>query len=118
MKKILALCVLTVIIISASGCLSDIHINEGTTNVTVQKKFVDYSEKNSHYIIVTNKGVFEIDRPLLDTFNQYRNPDVVYSGITEGRTYQIHYYGFRIDWIYDYPIVTEAHEIANINNSG
>ncbi len=101
--------------ILSSGCLSDIHVNEGYTNVTVQKKFVDFSGKTSHYLIVTDNGVFEIDRPLLDTFNQSRNPDVVYSQIVEGREYRIHYYGYRIDWLYDYPIVVGAQEQKRID---
>lgn len=92
-----------------SGCLESIHANEGYTETVVEKKFVDFSkESGSHYLLVTDKGTFEVDRPILDTFNQSRNPDTVYGNITEGKKYILHHYGFRIDWMYEYPFVVDV----------
>lgn len=93
------------IIILFSGCLSSIHLGEGYDVVTVKKKFIDVSDEGSHYVLVTDKGLFEVDRPLLDMFDPTRNPDLAWAKIEEGKTYKIHYYGYRIDFIYDYPIV-------------
>ncbi len=103
---------LLIFVIVLSGCLGNIHINEGYTDVIVQKKYIDFSDENSHYIIVTDKGLFEIDRPVLDIFNQSRNPDYVYSSIQEGNKYRIHHYGFKIDFLYSYPLVVNAQNIT------
>lgn len=82
-----------------------LHWNEGFTQATIQKKMVDYSKDGSHYLLKTDKGMFEVDRPLLDSFNSDRNADIVFNSIEEGKTYTLHHYGYRIDVIYAYPIV-------------
>ncbi|MCX9010296.1 MAG: hypothetical protein OIN66_04150 [Candidatus Methanoperedens sp.] len=110
MKKIIIVALITIAIFS-SGCLESIHANEGYTDTVIEKKFIDVSKEGSHYLLVTGKGTFEVDRPLLDTFNQSRNPDTVYSKIIEGKKYRLHHYGYRIDWLYEYPIVVDATKI-------
>lgn len=94
-----------------SGCLSSVHANDGYTDIIVSKKITDVSKEGSHYLLTTDKGMFEVDRPLLDTFNTTRNPDLIYSKIIEGEKYQLHHYGYRIDFIYEYPIVVDAEEL-------
>lgn len=98
-----------------SGCLSSIHANEGHTDVAVEKKMIDYSGSEggsgSHYILITDKGPFEVDRPILDIFDSSKNPDIIFGRIAEGQRYRIHHYGYRIDWLYDYPIVTGADKL-------
>lgn len=111
MRPIIIISLLFFIVLS-SGCLSSVHSNEGYTDVVVTKKFIDYSkEEGSHYLLTTTKGMFEVDRPLFDTFNQSRNPDLVYSGISENKSYRLYHYGYRVDWLYEYPIVVDVIEI-------
>jgi hypothetical protein len=110
MKKIIIVALIMIANLS-TGCLESIHANEGYTDALIEKKFIDVSREGSHYLLVTDKSTFEVNRPLLDTFNQSRNPDVVYSKIIEGKKYRLHHYGFRIDWLYEYPIVVEAAQI-------
>lgn len=117
MKKIIILFFIMAIL--SSGCLQDIHANGGYTDVVINKKFIDIGEgwfgTSSHYILATDKGLFEIDRPILDIFNQSRNPDMVYSKIAEGKKYRLRHYGYRIDWLYEYPIAVEATEKSQMN---
>ena len=94
-----------------SGCLAGIHANEEFTEVTVKSKLVDNSGTESFYLLITDKGVFEVDRPKYDSLNESRNPDIVFPSIEEGKSYTLHHYGYRIDFIYDYPIVVGAVEI-------
>lgn len=111
MTRIKILAIIILVAIAFSGCLSDYHFGEDYTDVTVQKKMIDVSKEGSHYLLVTDKGVFEVDRPLMDYFSKEINPDAVYSKIEEGRRYKLHHYGYRIDFEYDYPIVVGAEEI-------
>lgn len=108
--------VLVMITILSSGCLSSIHAGGEYIDALVEKKFVDVSKsQGSHYLLVTDKGMFEVDRPFIDTFNKSRNADVIYGKIVEGKKYRLHVYGYRIDWMYDYPIVVDATLIENSN---
>lgn len=112
--RIVNLAIMTIIVIAAiisSGCLAVIHANEERTNVNVQKKMIDVSRKGSHYLLITDKGVFEVDRPITDRLNQSRNPDIIYSSIIEGKNYTLHHYGYRIDWLYEYPLVVDSTRI-------
>jgi len=99
------------LLVVTSGCLSDIHLGEGYTDATVQKKYIDVSKQGSHYVVVTDKGPFEVNRPLLDMLDPSRNPDVVYAKINENKTYRLHHFGFRFDITYDYPIIVGVTEI-------
>ena len=110
MKAITIIALLFLITLS-SGCLESVHANGGYTDVTVTKKFIDYSKDDSHYLLTTDKGMFEVNRPLFDTFNQSRNPDLVYSKISEGKQYRLYHYGYRIDFLYEYPIVVGVDEL-------
>lgn len=114
-EKRTGLLMLSVIFIALipSGCLESVHANEGYTDVLITKKFIDVSkdasgESNSHYVLVTDKGNFEVDRPFLDTFNTSRNPDTVYGNIIEGKKYRLHHYGYSVNFLYEYPYVVEA----------
>ncbi len=92
------------------------HFNEGYTDVNVVGKHIDYSKSDSgtqsHYVVVTDKGAFEVDTPLIDRiFNiENRNADVNYAKIEIGKTYTFHTYGYRIDILWVYPIVTGVKE--------
>lgn len=106
-QKLLVLLLILATLIP-TGCLEEIHANEEYTDVTVTKKFVDNSKEGSHYILVTDKGNFEVDRPIIDRLNNSRNPDTVYGTIIEGEQYKLHHYGYRIDFLYEYPFVVDA----------
>jgi hypothetical protein len=87
------------------------HLNEKyIENATINKAFIDKTV-TSHYIIITDKGAYEIGKPLLDIFNNSRNANVNWAKIKEGRTYNLHSYGYRIDFLYVYPIVVDVQEI-------
>ena len=113
-----------VLIVLALGMLSTgmawAHWNETYTDVQVIGKHIDYSKTDSgtdsgtqsHYVVVTDKGVFEVDTPLIDRiFNmKSRNADVNYAKIDAGKSYTFHSYGYRMDILWLYPIVTDVKE--------
>lgn len=88
------------------------HWNEQYIDVKVIGKHIDYSRSSSdtqsYYIVATDKGVFEIDTPLIDRlFNmETANADMNYAKIETGKSYRFHTYGYRIDILWVYPIVT------------
>jgi hypothetical protein len=88
------------------------HWNESYIDASVIGKHIDYSNEGSgttsHYVVVTDKGVFEIDTPLWDRiFNMDTgNADVNYAKAEIGKSYVFHTYGYRIDILWVYPIVT------------
>ena len=88
------------------------HLNENYVDASVIGKHIDYSNEGSgttsHYVVVTDKGTFEIDTPLWDRiFNMdISNADVNYAKIETGKSYTFHTYGYRIDILWVYPIVT------------
>ena len=92
------------------------HWNEQYIGVNVIGKHIDYSKSDSgtqsHYVVVTDKGAFEVDTPLIDRiFNmESRNADVNYAKIESGKSYTFHTYGYRIDILWVYPIVTDIKE--------
>lgn len=103
--------------LGVSGCLADVHANEGYTTATVTGKHIDFSDGDSYYVISTSAGPFEINRPILDTFNQTRNPDTTYDMIQVGHTYRFHTYGVQADWLYQYPIIVAAQEVNSSANT-
>ena len=118
-NKILLLALMALVIVSmvsVSGCLSDVHANGEYTTVNVTEKHIDSGgSSDSAYVIVTDKGLFEINRPLLDTFNSARNPDTLYAMVQPNHSYVFHTYGYRLDWDYDYPIVVD---VSTANTTG
>jgi hypothetical protein len=53
-------------------------------NATVNRLYVDRSSESSHYMVGTDKGVFEVDNSV---FMNIYNADEIYSSIQEGKTY-------------------------------
>lgn len=71
----------------------------------------------SHYDIYTDKGVFEIGIPSIDRiFNERffsmdeRNAKIIYDPIQKEKSYRLHSYGYRIDILNVYPIITDVKE--------
>jgi hypothetical protein len=108
--KVAAL-VLVLAFVATGGCLADIHANDAYVNATVIAKHIDHNGDSSFYVVVTDQGPFEINRPVLDTFNSSRNPDMLYGEILVNHTYRFHTYGFRFDPTYDYPIIVGVTEL-------
>jgi len=109
------------LVLLASGCLENLHAEEGYTTATVSRMFIDYSgttkgTSGSHYVVVTDKGNFEIDRPWRDSFNPAANSDLLWAQVKEGRTYRFHHYGYRFDFMYEYPMIVGAEEIGQVAN--
>jgi hypothetical protein len=114
--KVLPLALIVLILGMLSTGMAWAHWNEGYTDVKVIGKHIDYSKTDSgtqsHYVVVTDKGAFEVDTPLIDRiFNMAsRNADVNYAKIDAGKSYTFHTYGYRIDIIWVYPIITDVKE--------
>lgn len=102
---------LTLACVATCGCLADLHANDSHVNARVLEKHIDHSGDESFYVVVTDQGPLEINRPVLDTFNSSRNPDVLYGEIQVNHSYRFHTYGFRFDPTYDYPIIVDVTEI-------
>jgi hypothetical protein len=117
--KILPLAVLLLVLGMLSTGMAWAHWNEQYTNVKVIGKHIDYSNTDSgtqsYYVVVTDKGPFEVDTPLIDRiFNMgSRNADVNYAKIDAGKSYIFHTYGYRIDILWKYPIVTDVENTDN-----
>lgn len=110
--KVLPLVLVMIILGMLSTGMAWAHWNEEYIDVKVIGKHIDYSKSNSgtqsYYIVSTDKGVFEIDTPLIDRlFNmEIANADMNYAKIEPGKSYRFHTYGYRIDILWVYPIVT------------
>jgi hypothetical protein len=114
--RVLPLVLLILVLGILSTGMAWAHWNERYIDVNIVGKHIDYSKTDSgtqsHYVVVTDKGVFEIDTPLIDRiFNmENRNADVNYAKIEPGKSYTFHTYGYRIEVIWVYPIVTDIKE--------
>ncbi len=113
MNRNIGVLLILAIVLANSGCLAGIHANEGWTEATVEKKIVDIGTEKSYYVLKTDNGLFEVEKPLFDIFNNTRNPDIVFGEIEEGKTYRLHHYGYRVDYGfgstgYWYPYVVDA----------
>lgn len=108
-------------VVATSGCASSMHLNEQNTTATVTGKFIDTGTEGSgdskrtvsYYVVVTDKGCFEIKRAneWLDTGS---NPDMLYGNLKEGKTYEFKTYGYRVEnWpgAYEYPIIVAYREV-------
>jgi hypothetical protein len=88
----------------------------GPTNiheVTVNRLYVDYSggkEKSSHYMVGTNKGVFEVNNGLILFM---WNADELYSTLKEGKRYSITTKGNKVVNIFfqEYPYIIAVRPI-------
>jgi len=96
-----------VIILIAGLTYSAYFVNYSVTG-EVQEKFIDYSSKGSHYIVVLEDGqLLEVKRNMFD-WNPEHNPDRVYANINEGKTYTFECWGWIFDYFYWYPNVIQA----------
>jgi hypothetical protein len=93
-----------------------VHLNGNYVDINVIGKHIDYSNDGSgaqsHYVVVTDKGAFEVDTPLWDRVFDMgtSNADVNYAKVEIGKSYKFHTYGYRIDILWVYPIVTGVEE--------
>lgn len=81
------------------------YFEEHIEVMIVQKMFIDPSKEGSHYVLTTDKGLFEVQRPINKVLDPNANPDRVWGQLHEGKKYKITYLGWRIDFIYYYPYV-------------
>ena len=79
--------------------------------VTVERLFVD-GGKHSHYMVGTDKGVFEVSNFKFPV--QIFNSDEIYSSLKVGETYTIKAKGNKIlNWYFqEYPYIIEVKEIT------
>jgi len=89
----------------------------GPTNnlvVTVESKHIDTSHKESHYMVVTDKGAFEVANGL---FLGIYNADEVYGHMQQGKTYAVTTKGVRMVNLFmqEYPYIVSATETATTN---
>lgn len=114
--KVLPLVLIVLVLGMLSTGMAWAHWNEEYTDVKIVGKHIDYSKTDSgtqsHYVVVTDKGAFEVDTPLIDRIfsMESRNADVNYAKIEAGKSYTLHTYGYRIDILWLYPIVTDVNE--------
>jgi len=88
-----------------------------TLNVTIERTYVDVSgsgdSKQSHYMVATDKGIFEIDNGwLLGIWNA----DELYGRLVPGKTYSITTKGNRRVswWIQEYPYIVSYSQITKV----
>lgn len=77
---------------------------------TVERLYVDRSSESSHYMIGTDKGVFECDNSVI---LQIFNADEIYSSLQEGQTYNLTVKGnkFVNFFAQNYPHITKVEKI-------
>ena len=119
---IYAIIIITLILVTSG--MAWVHLNEQYVDAKVIDKYVYISSfyckrdydciHRSHYDIYTDKGVFEIGNPSIDRiFNERffsmdeRNAKITYDPIQKEKSYRLHTYGYRIDILNVYPIVTD-----------
>jgi len=107
----LALGIVSAIVVSS-------YFEEHIETVLVTKMFIDPSkDSGSHYVLTTDKGVFEVDRPLNKITDPDANPDKIWGQLHEGKFYKISYLGWRIDFAYQYPFVFHVEEVDEPKNN-
>lgn len=82
---------------------------ENQVEVTVNRLFVDGGGKSSsHYMVGTDKGVFEVQNFLLPV--QVFNSDEIYSQLEVGKTYSVKTKGNKVvNWFFqEYPYIIEV----------
>ncbi len=80
------------------------------SNVTVIDKHVDRSNDSSHYMVTTDKGVFEVDNGILLGI---WNSDEVFGSIEKGKVYNFITEGNKnTNFLFqDYPYITSVFEV-------
>ena len=118
--------ILITLLLATSG-MAWVHLNEQYIDAKVTAKYVHVSSfscrrdydciHRSHYDIYTDKGVFEIGIPEIDRiFNERffsmdeKNAKIIYDPIQKEKSYRLHTYGYRIDILNVYPLVTDVRE--------
>lgn len=79
---------------------------EITQQVTIERLYVDVSGESSHYMVGTDKGVFEVNNSM---WLGIWNADEAYSKLQTGKTYTITTKGVKLLdwWIQQYPLITK-----------
>ena len=83
---------------------------KSSETITVQRLYVDSGYKSSHYMVGTDKGVFEMDDSLI--LGIY-NIDELYSELETGKTYEVELKGNKMVTWYctDYPHIISFKEV-------
>lgn len=105
----------TIVILSLVGILVSINWffgikgfgPERTEQITVQRLFVDNS-KSSHYMVFTDKGVFEVDNFLYP--RTIFNADELYGKLEAGKTFEVVVKGNKMVnfFFQQYPYIVEV----------
>jgi hypothetical protein len=123
---IICVIILAILTLVTSG-MAWANWNEQYVDAKVIDKYVDISRfycryssdctTRSHYDIYTDKGTFEIGIPSIDRiFNEnifsmdMGKAKIIYDPIKKEKSYKLHSYGYRIDILNVYPIVTDVKE--------
>jgi hypothetical protein len=118
MKAIVYLVLICLVISVVGGCNMFLGVGAfGPTRqweVTVQRAYVDYSgsgdNKESHYMVATDKGMFEVDNGwMLGVWNA----DELYGKMVPGKKYHITTEGNKVVGMFyqEYPYITAVREI-------
>lgn len=89
---------------------------KNTLDVTINRTYVDYSgsgdNKSSHYMVATDKGVFEVDNGIM--LGMW-NADEVYGKFKNDKKYRITTKGNRVVGMFfqEYPYILNAYEIQD-----
>jgi prepilin-type N-terminal cleavage/methylation domain-containing protein len=88
--------------------------------ITVTRLYVDYSggkdSQSSHYMVGTDKGVFEVDNGL---FLGLWNADELYARLKEGQRYRVTTEGNKVVnfWTQSYPYITAVEPIMPVESA-
>jgi hypothetical protein len=91
-----------------------------TEEITVTRLYVDYSggkdSQSSHYMVGTDKGVFEVDNGL---FLGLWNADELYARLKEGQRYRVTTEGNKVVgfWLQSYPYITAVEPLTLVESS-
>ncbi len=89
--------------------------------ITVTRLYVDYSggkkSQSSHYMVGTDKGVFEVDNGILLGL---WNADELYAKLKEGQRYRVTTEGNKVVgfWLQSYPYITAVEPLTLVDGEG
>lgn len=80
--------------------------------VTVSRTYVDHDKEQSHYMVATDKGVFEVDN---SWYTGVANADEIFAKFKDGHTYVITTKGNKVVnyFVQEYQYITDAVEVQN-----
>lgn len=105
---------IVLVLLGTFGCLGKWGMNTETHNICVASKFIDPSSDGSHYVIVDLNGIpYEIDRSIT---NLNSNPDIIYSSMKIGYVYEAKTSGYRVNILYNYPLIQSIKELGTCCN--